>query len=69
METALDWFYNKIKGRYEHDGDLFEDLAFAYAVAKQKERKQKRIVRRQTNEQTTIPNEELKRILNIRTNI
>jgi hemerythrin len=38
VDSALDWFYDKIKSHFEHDGDLFETLNFTYAIAKQKER-------------------------------
>ncbi len=37
-QTALDWFYEKIKSHFEHDGDLLETLNFTLAIAKQKER-------------------------------
>ena len=36
--SALDWFYDKIKSHFEHDGDALETLNFTYAIAKQKER-------------------------------
>ena len=39
-DTPLDWFYDKIKGHFEHDGDLQESVIFAYSIAKQKEREQ-----------------------------
>jgi hypothetical protein len=39
-ETAVEWFYDKIKSHFEHDGDLFETLSFTMAIAKQKERDQ-----------------------------
>jgi hemerythrin len=39
-ETALDWFFDNIKSHFEHDGDLMESVTFAYAIAKDKERKQ-----------------------------
>jgi hypothetical protein len=35
---AIDWFYDKIKSHFTHDGDLFETFNFTYAIAKQKER-------------------------------
>ena len=40
QQTAVEWFYDKIKGHFEHDGDLLETLNFTLAVAKQKEREQ-----------------------------
>ena len=40
MKTALDWFYDKIKSHFEHDGDLLETLNFTLAIAKEKEREQ-----------------------------
>ncbi len=39
-ETALDWYFDKIKSHFEHDGDLFEAACFTFAIAKQKERQQ-----------------------------
>lgn len=39
-QSALEWFFEKIKGHFENDEDLFEDIAFTYAIAKQKERDQ-----------------------------
>ena len=41
-ETALDWFFDKIKSHFEHDGDLFESVCFTYAIAKQREKKRKK---------------------------
>lgn len=38
--TAVDWYFDKIKSHFEHDGDLFEVATFTYAIAKQKEREQ-----------------------------
>ncbi len=38
--TAVEWFFDKIKSHFEHDGDLFESLTFTLAIAKQKEREQ-----------------------------
>lgn len=37
-QTAVDWFFDKIKSHFEHDGDLFETLLFTYSIAKQKEK-------------------------------
>ena len=39
-QTALDWYWDKIKSNFEHDGDLFETACFTFAIAKQKEKKQ-----------------------------
>ena len=39
-QTAVEWFYDKIKSHFEHDGDLLESLTFTMAIAKQKEREQ-----------------------------
>ena len=39
-QTALDWYWDKIKSHFEHDGDLFETATFTFAIAKQKEREQ-----------------------------
>lgn len=39
-QTAVDWYFDKIKSHFEHDGDLFETACFTYAIAKQKEREQ-----------------------------
>jgi hypothetical protein len=38
--TAVEWFYDKIKSHFEHDGDLLETLTFTMAIAKKKEREQ-----------------------------
>lgn len=39
-QTAVEWYFEKIKSHFEHDGDLFEVATFTYAIAKQKEREQ-----------------------------
>ena len=39
-QTALDWYWDKIKSHFEHDGDLLETATFTLAIAKQKEREQ-----------------------------
>lgn len=39
-QTALDWYWEKIKSHFEHDGDLLETATFTLAIAKQKEREQ-----------------------------
>ena len=38
--TALDWYWDKIKSHFEHDGDLLETATFTFAIAKQKEKEQ-----------------------------
>lgn len=40
QQTALDWYWDKIKSHFEHDGDLLETATFTYAIAKQKEKEQ-----------------------------
>lgn len=39
-QTALDWYFDKIKGHFEYDGDLYESLTMAYSIAKLKEHEQ-----------------------------
>jgi hypothetical protein len=39
-QTALDWYWDKIKSHFEHDGDLLETASFTFAIAKEKEREQ-----------------------------
>jgi hypothetical protein len=39
-QTAVDWYWDKIKSHFEHDGDLLETATFTFAIAKQKEREQ-----------------------------
>jgi hemerythrin len=39
-QTAVEWFFDKIKSHFEHDGDLFETICFTYAIAKHKEKEQ-----------------------------
>jgi hypothetical protein len=39
-QSAVDFFYDKIKSHFEHDGDLLETLNFTYAIAKEKEYEQ-----------------------------
>jgi hypothetical protein len=38
--TAVEWYFEKIKSHFEHDGDLLETALFTYAIAKQKEKEQ-----------------------------
>jgi len=39
-QTAVEWFFDKMKSHFEHDGDLFETACMTYAIAKAKEREQ-----------------------------
>ncbi len=39
-QTAVEWFYDKIKSHFEHDGDLLETLIFTMSIAKKMEREQ-----------------------------
>ena len=39
-KTAVEWYFDKIKSHFEHDGDLFEVACMTYAIAKQKEKDQ-----------------------------
>ena len=39
-QTAVEWFYDKIKSHFKHDGDLFETLIFTMEIAKEKEKQQ-----------------------------
>lgn len=39
-QTALEWYWDKIKSHFEHDGDLLETASFTFAIAKEKEREQ-----------------------------
>jgi hypothetical protein len=39
-QTAVEWFYDNIKSHFEHNGDLLENLNFAFDIAKKKEREQ-----------------------------
>ncbi len=41
-ETAVEWFFDKIKSHFENDGDLYESLIFTFSIAKIKEKKQLR---------------------------
>jgi hypothetical protein len=42
-ETALDFFFNKIKSHFENDGDLLETITFTYAIAKAKEKEKEKL--------------------------
>lgn len=39
-QTALDWYWDKTKSHFQHDGDFFETACFTFAIAKQKEEHQ-----------------------------
>lgn len=38
--TAVEWYWDKIKSHFEHDGDLYEVACMTYAIAKEKEKEQ-----------------------------
>ena len=33
-QTAVEWYWDKIKSHFEHDGDLYEVACMTYAIAK-----------------------------------
>lgn len=39
-QTAVDWFFDKLKSHFEHDGDLFESCVMTYSIAKLQEKEQ-----------------------------
>ena len=39
-QTAVEWYWDKIKSHFEHDGDLYEVACMTYAIAKEKEKEQ-----------------------------
>ena len=39
-QTAVEWFFDKIKSHFENDGDLLETLTFTTSIAKEKEKQQ-----------------------------
>ena len=39
-QTAVEWFFDKIKSHFEHNGELLESLTMTRDIAKQKEREQ-----------------------------
>lgn len=39
-KTAVEWYFDKIKSHFEHNGDLFETATFTYSIAKLKEQEQ-----------------------------
>jgi hypothetical protein len=42
-QTAVEWYFDKIKSHFEHDGDLFEVAQMTYQIAKEKEELQIKI--------------------------
>ena len=36
-KTAVEWYWDKIKSHFEHDGDLYEVACMTYEIAKDKE--------------------------------
>ena len=38
--TAVDWYFDKIKSHFEHDGDLYEVACMTYQLAKEMEKEQ-----------------------------
>lgn len=39
-QTAVDWYFDKIKSHFEHDGDLYEVACMTYELAKEREKEQ-----------------------------
>jgi hypothetical protein len=39
-QTAVEWFFDKMKSHFEHDGDLFETVCMTYAISKAMEKEQ-----------------------------
>jgi ribosome maturation protein Sdo1 len=39
-QTAVEWYFDKMKSHFEHDGDLYEVACMTYAIAKEKEKEQ-----------------------------
>ncbi len=40
QQTAVDYFFDKIKSNFEHDGDKLESVMFLYAICKEMNREQ-----------------------------
>jgi hypothetical protein len=38
--TAVEWYFDKMKSHFEHDGDLYEVACMTYQLAKEKEKEQ-----------------------------
>jgi len=39
-QTAVEWYFDKMKSHFEHDGDLYEVFCITYQLAKEKEKLQ-----------------------------
>ena len=39
-QTAVEWYFDKIKSHFEHDGDLYEVACMTYELAKERENEQ-----------------------------
>ncbi len=39
-QTAVEWYFDKMKSHFEHDGDLYEVACMTYQLAKEKEKEQ-----------------------------
>jgi hypothetical protein len=39
-QTAVEWYFDKMKSHFEHDGDLYEVACMTYQIAKEKEKEQ-----------------------------
>jgi len=39
-QTAVEWYFDKIKSHFEHDGDLYEVACMTYQLAKEMEKEQ-----------------------------
>lgn len=39
-QTAVEWYFDKMKSHFEHDGDLYEVACMTYEIAKEKEKEQ-----------------------------
>lgn len=53
--TAVDYFFDKIKSHFEHDGDLLESVTFLYAICKEKEREHSEQAIAMEREQVRLP--------------
>ena len=40
QQTAVDYFFDKIKSNFEHDGDKLESVIFLYDICKEMEQEQ-----------------------------
>jgi hypothetical protein len=39
-QTAVEWYFDKIKSHFDHDGDLYEVACMTYQLAKEMEKEQ-----------------------------